>query len=153
MMRTNSRGSVISVEEIAAEDKFSKSPPPAIIEKPHIEELSENSGAPTTTPDSTPAATQVEDFAETQHGTLTPPEIFPRQPGEHVEDVEMEEPAEAATPRPPLSKSSSTTESSSPDPDPTPRPNVMADPLAAVGALQESPTSHRGDLVQSPPSF
>jgi len=153
MMRTNSRGSVVSVEEIASEDKFSKSPPPAIIEKPHIEEQSENGGAPTAPTDSTAAASHVEGSAETQHGTLTPPEIFPRQPGEHVEDVEMEEPSEAATPRPPLSKSSSSTESSSPDPDPTPRPNVMVDPLAAAMAQQESPTSHRGDLVQSPPSL
>lgn len=142
MMRTNSRGSVISVEEITA-DKLSKSPPPAITEKPRIEDLEEQA----TQQDPAKA-----DEVEAQHGTLTPPEIFPRRPGEHVEDVEIE-PAEAATPRPPLSKASSASDTkSSPDPDPTPRPSVVGDPLAAA-AQMDSPTAHRGELVQSPPSL
>lgn len=143
MLRTNSRGSVVSVEEITPEDKLSKSPPPAITEKPQTEDVEA-------------LAEQVESVKleeEAQQGTLTPPEIFPRLPGEHSEDVDME-PAEATTPRPALSKASSDSDTNpSPDPDPTPRPSVMSDPLAAAAPLQDSPTQHKGEFVQSPPSL
>lgn len=104
MMRTNSRGSVISVEETSTEDKTAKSPPPAISEDGKVEDEIEQKVIPET---------------EVNRGGLTPPEIFPQRPGEHVEDVEME-PAEVTTPRPALDLS----EAVSPDPDPTPRPSI-----------------------------
>lgn len=102
MMRTNSRGSVISVEEISVEDKIAKSPPPAISEDGKVED-------------------ETDIKTEANRGGLTPPEIFPRRPGEHVEDVEME-PAEAATPR----AAQGMSEAVSPDPDPTPRPSIVS---------------------------
>jgi serine/threonine-protein kinase RIM15 len=103
MMRTNSRGSVISVEEISTEDKIAKSPPPAISEDGKVEDDTEKK-----------AVTGM----EANHGGLTPPEIFPRRPGEHVEDVEME----VNTPRPVQDLSVAV----SPDQDPTPRPSIVS---------------------------
>jgi serine/threonine-protein kinase RIM15 len=104
MMRTNSRGSVISVEEISTENKIAKSPPSAITEDGKVEDETEKKAVSET---------------ETNHGGLTPPEIFPRRPGEHIEDVEME-PAELTTPTSVLGLS----EAVSPDLDPTPRPSI-----------------------------
>ncbi|KAF2498454.1 putative response regulator receiver RIM15p [Lophium mytilinum] len=77
MLRTNSRGSVISVEDLAAADTLASSPPPSISEDRAAEEQS------LTTPD-------VKPFSIT-----TPPEIFPRVPGDEVEDIDMD-----ATPKP-----------------------------------------------------
>ena len=116
MMRTNSRGSVISVEEISTEDKITKSPPPTISENRKVEDETEKKTGPAT---------------EANHGGLTPPEIFPQQPGEHVEEVEME-PAEVTTPKPIPGLS----ETASPDPDPTPRPSIACAKLDL-----ESPSS------------
>jgi serine/threonine-protein kinase RIM15 len=71
MMRTNSRGSVISVEDIAAqENNLQSSPPPSIAEERE----------PTRTPDVAPPL------------ALTPPEIFPLAPGGEMQDIEMETP-------------------------------------------------------------
>jgi serine/threonine-protein kinase RIM15 len=83
MMRTNSRGSVISVEDIAHPDStLASSPPPAITEDQHAEERE----------------------ADIPPVSLTPPEIFPRAPGGAVEEIEMETPKasekQAATPDP-----------------------------------------------------
>jgi len=116
MMRTNSRGSVISVEEISTEDKIAKSPPPTISENKKVEDETEKKTGPAT---------------KANHGGLTPPEIFPRQPGEHVEEVEME-PVEVTTPKPIPGLS----EAASPDPDPTPRPSIACAKLDL-----ESPSS------------
>jgi len=116
MMRTNSRGSVISVEEISVEDKIAKCPPPAISEDRRIEDEIEKKAVTET---------------EVNHGGLTPPEIFPRRPGEHVEDVEME-PVEVTTPKPVQDLSVTL----SPDQDPTPRPSI-----ANVKLDLESPSS------------
>jgi len=77
MLRTNSRGSVISVEDLAAADTLSSSPPPSISEDRAAEEQS------LVTPEMKPVS------------ITTPPEIFPRVPGEEVEDFDMD-----ATPRP-----------------------------------------------------
>lgn len=77
MLRTNSRGSVISVEDLAAADTLASSPPPSIIEDRAAEEQS--LAAPETK----------------QPSITTPPVIFPRIPGDEVEDIDMD-----ATPRP-----------------------------------------------------
>jgi serine/threonine-protein kinase RIM15 len=70
MMRTNSRGSVISVEEFGAPDStLASSPPPMITEERSAEELESVAGVPPV--------------------SLTPPEIFPLAPGKKVIDVEM----------------------------------------------------------------
>lgn len=88
MLRTNSRGSVISVEDFAApESTLPSSPPPAITE-------------------------EHEDIPPV---SLTPPEIFPRNPGGEAQDIQIE------TPKP------SSKESEEPDLDPTPRPNTSLD--------------------------
>jgi serine/threonine-protein kinase RIM15 len=95
MMRTNSQGSVISSDEIIPSK--STMSPGADVGHTIIEE---------------PAA----EVAAT--GKLTPPEFFPRNPGHHIETIEMDtpprEPAnEEATPKAhPISE---------PDSDPTPR--------------------------------
>jgi serine/threonine-protein kinase RIM15 len=71
MMRTNSRGSVISVEDLSAhEHNLQSSPPPSIAEERE----------PNRTPDVVPPL------------ALTPPEIFPMTPGGEMQDVEMEMP-------------------------------------------------------------
>jgi len=73
MMRTNSRGSVISVEDVASslDTTLPSSPPPAIEEAPREEDKA----------------------------TLTPPEIFPRLPGGDSEEIDMDA-EEITTPRP-----------------------------------------------------
>lgn len=93
MMRTNSHGSVISVEELAAADTLVSSPPPMITEDKTAEEQGELSDAPA--------------------GPMlhTPPEIFSKIPGRQVHEIEMD-----ATP-----KSRQLTQLD-PDSDPTPRP-------------------------------
>jgi serine/threonine-protein kinase RIM15 len=62
MLRTNSRGSVVSVEDISSTDVLLNSPPPAIAEEP----------------------------SEQKTFSLTPPELFPRLPGAAVEEIEMD---------------------------------------------------------------
>jgi serine/threonine-protein kinase RIM15 len=89
MMRTNSRGSVISVDDIA-DTTLTSSPPPAITE--------ENEGF-----------VETSDFPPV---SLTPPEIFPRTPGDTIKDIEMTTPKMS-----PLIDSDT-------DPDPTPRASV-----------------------------
>ncbi|KAF2681967.1 putative response regulator receiver RIM15p [Lentithecium fluviatile CBS 122367] len=69
MMRTNSRGSVISVEDFAPESTLASSPPPMITEERSAEEQ--------------------ESAADIPPVSLTPPVIFPRAPGKEVIDVEM----------------------------------------------------------------
>ena len=96
MMRTNSRGSVISVEDVAAnESMLPSSPPPAITEDRTGEER--------------------EDALHVPAATLTPPEIFPRAPGNAVAEVEID-PLET-----PKANQKAAEES---DPDPTPRANT-----------------------------
>jgi serine/threonine-protein kinase RIM15 len=97
MMRTNSQGSVISSDEV---------PPPKT----------------TMSPGADLGHSILEDPAAevAASGNLTPPEIFPRHPGHHIETIEMEPPSlqpveEEATP-----KARSTSEF---DSDPTPRPS------------------------------
>ncbi|KAF1975337.1 serine threonine protein kinase-like protein [Bimuria novae-zelandiae CBS 107.79] len=95
MMRTNSRGSVISVEDFAAnESTLPSSPPPAISEDRTAEEREDGSHIPT--------------------ATLTPPEIFPRVLGKEVAHVEIN----MDTPK---ANQNLADES---DPDPTPRANT-----------------------------
>lgn len=101
MMRTNSQGSVISVEEYANTYKSvaaeATSPPAAIAE-------------------------EVPDEAEASIGRLTPPEYFLMQPGDHAEIIDMDEtpvtekslPDPEATPKPQQHLGEA-------DPDPTPR--------------------------------
>lgn len=73
MLRTNSRGSVISVDELAApESTLASSPPPAITEDRTAEEREGVAGVPPV--------------------SLTPPEIFPHAPGKEVQEIEMETP-------------------------------------------------------------
>jgi serine/threonine-protein kinase RIM15 len=100
MMRTNSRGSVISVEDIGVPDSaLPSSPPPAINEDPAAEERENN----LTLPDVPPMS-------------LTPPEIFPAAPGHNVAEFSMTPkagtPGEVTTP---------VQGATTPDPDPTPR--------------------------------
>lgn len=73
MLRTNSRGSVISVEDAAGttDATLPSSPPPAIKEMPKEEDKA----------------------------TLTPPEMFPRLPGTGSEEIDMDS-DEITTPRP-----------------------------------------------------
>ncbi|KAF2278183.1 uncharacterized protein EI97DRAFT_247774 [Westerdykella ornata] len=75
MMRTNSRGSVISFDELVAQDtKLASSPPPSITEERQS----------SITPDVAPPI------------ALTPPEIFPMAPGGDMQEVELETPKAAA---------------------------------------------------------
>ncbi|KAF2705045.1 putative response regulator receiver RIM15p [Pleomassaria siparia CBS 279.74] len=97
MMRTNSRGSVISVDDIA-DTSLASSPPPAITEDSIAEEDEEF-----VSPHDVPPV------------SLTPPEIFPRAPGTAVQDILMETPKASAK------------HDSEPDSDPTPRARVSAD--------------------------
>ncbi|KAF2787023.1 putative response regulator receiver RIM15p [Melanomma pulvis-pyrius CBS 109.77] len=96
MMRTNSRGSVISVDDIA-DTTLASSPPPAITEERIAEE---NEG--------------LIDAHDVPPVSLTPPEIFPRAPGTAVQDFQMETPKASAT------------HASDSDPDPTPRASVSS---------------------------
>jgi serine/threonine-protein kinase RIM15 len=104
MMRTNSRGSVISVEDIGVPDSaLPSSPPPAITEDAAAEEREGNLALPQVPPMS-----------------LTPPEIFPVAPGDNVAEIRMQTPktsiqSEVTTPI--------QDEATTPDPDPTPKAN------------------------------
>ncbi|KAJ4296297.1 rim15, signal transduction response regulator [Kalmusia sp. IMI 367209] len=96
MMRTNSRGSVISVEDVAAnESTLPSSPPPVISEDRSAEER--------------------ENMAQVPAATLTPPEIFPRAPGKEVAEVEID----METPK------ANQKQEEEPDRDPTPRANTL----------------------------
>jgi serine/threonine-protein kinase RIM15 len=99
MMRTNSRGSVVSVDDIShSTDILPSSPPPAISEEgPGYLEISPNINAKL---------------------SLTPPEMFPRLPGAAIEDIDMD----AATP-----KALTSNPMEDPDPDPTPRPSISGE--------------------------
>tara|TARA_R110002003_G_scaffold206_7_gene15793 strand:+ start:59 stop:5359 length:5301 start_codon:yes stop_codon:yes gene_type:complete len=101
MMRTNSRGSVISVDDIGVPDSaLPSSPPPAITEDRAAEEREANLSSPQGMPVS-----------------LTPPEIFPAAPGDAVAEFSME------TAKPSIQSEATTPkqEGSTPDPDPTPK--------------------------------
>ncbi|KAF2773237.1 hypothetical protein EJ03DRAFT_265161 [Teratosphaeria nubilosa] len=83
MMRTNSQGSVISLEDIVAIQNAHKNDS----EKPVAEPIQED-----------PAELQA-------NGHLTPPVLFPPRPGDHTETIEMDRPVSPkadpdATPRP-----------------------------------------------------
>ncbi|EUC43546.1 hypothetical protein COCMIDRAFT_7043 [Bipolaris oryzae ATCC 44560] len=92
MMRTNSRGSVISVEDPGQPDStLPSSPPPMITEDRAAEEYEGNLPTSGSAP-----------------SLLTPPVIFPEQPGDDVEEFVMETPKAQK-------------EAASPDPDPTPK--------------------------------
>lgn len=96
MMRTNSRGSVISVDDVAASDThLVSSPPPAIPEDPSVAE-----------DDLGPKRSATRDIPPV---SLTPPEIFQPTTGSLIEDVDM------VTPRP------SQKQMVDRDEDPTPR--------------------------------
>ncbi|CAO2656596.1 Nn.00g053990.m01.CDS01 [Neocucurbitaria sp. VM-36] len=97
MLRTNSRGSVISVEDIGVSESVLPSSPPPMITEDRAAEEYEGSLA---TPEVPPMALH------------TPPEIFPAVPGDAVAEFQMETP-----------KASVRKEASTPDPDPTPRAN------------------------------
>lgn len=101
MMRTNSRGSVISVEDLSMHDtNLPSSPPPAISEDRAGEELEGRLNT-----------------LDTPSKVLrTPPEIF-NKPGGAVAEFSME------TPRAPIQKDVTT-----PDPDPTPRATASKTP-------------------------
>lgn len=95
MMRTNSQGSVISSEDVAS-PKVPISPTAGSTDVEHA--IAED-----------PAG------EEAAAGKLTPPEIFPKEPGHHTEVIDMD----AATPKPP--------HMTEPDSDPTPRPKSRQD--------------------------
>jgi serine/threonine-protein kinase RIM15 len=108
MMRTNSRGSVISVEEIGVPDSALRSfPPPVITEERAAEEIFEGILA---TPEVPPMS-------------LTPPVIFsPSAHGDAVAEFVME------TPKPSILQQEAGVATpdrggTTPDPDPTPRAN------------------------------
>ena len=101
MLRTNSHGSVVSVEDISSADRLAQSPPPAISEDQMRESEEE----------------EADETRRAKRGPLTPPELFPLLPGETSKDIEMD-PQEAATPKPHHSEIT--------DPDPTPRPASQA---------------------------
>ncbi|KAF2636152.1 hypothetical protein P280DRAFT_522400 [Massarina eburnea CBS 473.64] len=98
MLRTNSRGSVISVDDIATDSTtLASSPPPAITEDRTAEDAGE-----------------LEGYAAIPPVSLTPPEIFPLKPDE-VQDVDFETPK------------ASQKQASEVDPDPTPRADASPD--------------------------
>ncbi|EDU50644.1 serine/threonine-protein kinase CBK1 [Pyrenophora tritici-repentis Pt-1C-BFP] len=104
MMRTNSRGSVISFEDFGQPDStLPSSPPPMITEDRAAEEYEGSLGTPAVAPMS-----------------LTPPVIFPEQPGDDVTDFVME------TPR--------AQRDATPDPDPTPKAKTIGRTYATVAA-------------------
>ena len=96
MMRTNSQGSVISAEDVAITKEAEKGAAGAA---------------------STDFVIAEESAAEVEAaGKLTPPLVFPQQPGDHTEVFDMDasfQPDPNATPKP--------QHSHEPDPDPTPR--------------------------------
>ncbi|KAF2400512.1 hypothetical protein EJ06DRAFT_556811 [Trichodelitschia bisporula] len=90
MLRTNSHGSVVSVEDVPVRETLPP-PPPAIAELPSAE--------------------QQLDESETKHGTLTPPELFaPSAQADATDGAEFD----VATPKPPHAEESDT------DPTPRP---------------------------------
>jgi serine/threonine-protein kinase RIM15 len=95
MMRTNSRGSVISVEDVGVPDStLPSSPPPMITEDAAAEEYEGSLVAP-----------------EAPSMSLTPPVQFPQQPGDDVADFVIETPkAQKDEAEAPIA-----------DPDPTPK--------------------------------
>ncbi|KAF2088340.1 hypothetical protein K490DRAFT_56340 [Saccharata proteae CBS 121410] len=104
MMRTNSHGSVVSVEEMASADTLVSSPPPAISEDRAAEEQINR---------------EEDDVKErSAHISITPPELLPMKPGHEVKDIDMD--AEA-TP-----KAAHIAEH--PDPDPTPKASTGSSP-------------------------
>ncbi|KAF2099479.1 hypothetical protein NA57DRAFT_38153 [Rhizodiscina lignyota] len=117
MMRTNSHGSVVSVEDIAAADVLPNPPPPVIAEAPTEEHLA----------------------AKGDQRSLTPPEVFPKLPGDGVQEIDME-----ATPRAHAERKGSV--SSHIDDGPTPRPS--ASPEQSAGA--DAPRAEI-ELAHSPP--
>ncbi|KAF2436453.1 hypothetical protein EJ08DRAFT_578341 [Tothia fuscella] len=96
MLRTNSRGSVVSVEDVSTTEPLPNSPPPAIAEERREEEAMEESKI-----------------------SITPPELFPRLPGAAVEDI-VDMDVNESTPKPQHNTPDS------PDPDPTPRPSISS---------------------------
>lgn len=92
MMRTNSQGSVISYEDLTSNKAVETPASQSIAEEPAVE---------------------VE-----ATGHLTPPELFPRQPGHHSEIIDMEPESPKSTRAELTPKTDHTQES---DPDPTPR--------------------------------
>lgn len=106
MMRTNSRGSVISVDDVSSgvcagaghESTFTTSPPPIITEDSAAEECVRG----LTTPQIPPTL-------------LTPPEIFPAAPGDAVAEFAIE------TPKAPIPMDESERVAATPDSDVTPR--------------------------------
>lgn len=107
MMRTNSRGSVISVEDAnnMHDSVLPSSPPPAISEERAAEEREANLSTPNVAP---PVS-------------LTPPEIFsPTAHGDAVADFAMQTPKANANVSTPNHKSIEST-NASPDLDPTPK--------------------------------
>ncbi|KAE8832875.1 hypothetical protein PTNB73_09723 [Pyrenophora teres f. teres] len=107
MMRTNSRGSVISFEEFGQPDSsLPSSPPPMITEDRAAEEYEGGLGTPAVAPMS-----------------LTPPVIFPEQPGDDVTEFIMETP-----------KAQRDASSPDQDPDPTPKAKIIGRTYAKVAA-------------------
>ena len=98
MLRTNSQGSVVSVDEITISDMLPLPLPPAIAEYQILEEP------------------EKELDAGTKLAPLTPPEMFPLIPGESGQHMVMDMP-EAVTPK---------AHNLDIDPDPTPRPGSHA---------------------------
>ncbi|KAI9819602.1 MAG: rim15, signal transduction response regulator [Pycnora praestabilis] len=78
MLRTNSRGSVISTSEDVHMNSGTSSPPPSIAEN-IAEDVNDVNG-----------------IDGEHHSTITPPEVFPRAVGEKVKEIDMD-----ATPKPP----------------------------------------------------
>ncbi|MBE7180753.1 MAG: hypothetical protein INR71_06020 [Terriglobus roseus] len=121
MMRTNSHGSVVSVEDIVANDT-PVVPPPAIPENqtPVLSAHPEREG----------------------HATLTPPEMFPKLPGDDVKEIDID-----ATPK---AHHDTPDTKGSPDPNPTPKPAVSPRPTPLFGqpqveehvVLQDDPPEH-----------
>ncbi|OJD29849.1 agc protein kinase [Diplodia corticola] len=105
MMRTNSHGSVVSVEEMAAVDSLSASPPPVISEEQSVDD-SQVEAAPVTP---AKAGGDETDRPEQASLSITPPEMLPHLPGNAVKEIEMDT---EATPKAPHTE---------PDPDPTPK--------------------------------
>ena len=114
MMRTNSRGSVISVEDMGQPDTTLPSSPPPMITEDRAAEEYEGSLA---TPEVAPVS-------------LTPPVIFPERPGDDVEEFVMETPKaqkEATSPDADPDPTPKAKTASTSDPDPTPRPSSATD--------------------------
>ncbi|KAF2146586.1 uncharacterized protein K452DRAFT_218378 [Aplosporella prunicola CBS 121167] len=100
MMRTNSHGSVISVEEMVIADALVSTPPAAIEENP-LGEHSETARTP---------ANKEAETVQDKITSLTPPEILPQRPGDTVKEIDVDT---EATPK--------ASHSDVHDPDPTPR--------------------------------